>query len=173
MRTGLAFLLMGVTWLVLAAPLLAADPIIVRDNLFSPERRPESLREHEEPVREKAEEMGDDAILLKGVSIHGERRLALLLLQPHLVPDTPDAGPESRRVANAPHGNRAPRSSPRRGRSRGKSGQTIPLLMQEGERVGDVVLNAVYSDHVIILHAGRRYRVELRPGTDDPQSSRD
>lgn len=143
------------------SPAHAADPVIVEENLFSPTRKPEAEKTAaiSESRTKEAEPLDDDAIVLKGVSIHGERRWALLAVAARYMP-AHEAQKQHQffnrgRLSGGTMGN-APR---RNGRS--LSDRAV-VVVGEGERLGEFQLDAVGPDYAILSRQGRQFRITIR-----------
>lgn len=165
MRLYLWFAMMC-TWIMLLGCLVhvgcAADPVIVKRNLFSPSRRPEQAVKPDvkQPTPDLA--FDDDAVKLLGVSIHGEQRWALLSIHSRLLPDPSDKARRSTSGRNS-HG-RAPRGG------RAASRDVTVLVLKEGERAGEVLLKSVTPDYVVVTRTGKTVQLELYK-SDTPEAA--
>lgn len=152
-------------WIALVPlPACAADSVIVRDNLFSPTREPEAGTTHvtERSQAKKAEPLPDDAIVLKGVSIHGKRRWALLAVSERYLPTEAEQTPQHFFKRGRMTGGTMTRSTRRSGAS---SDHTV-LVVSEGERLGEFRLETVGPDYAILSRSGRQFRIEMHNGVD-------
>lgn len=140
----------------LPAYLIAADPAIVERNLFSPERKAEERGLAPETRPAPPPVLQEDAILLRGVSIHDHARWALLAIRTNLLPQDRTVG----KGATPPGGGKIrPQAMPR---NRAGNRERTTLLVREGGTIGEFLLQTVAPDHVLVLKDGSTLRLELR-----------
>lgn len=136
--------------------LIAADPAIVEQNLFSPERKAEQRGLAPETRPAPPPVLQEDAILLRGVSIHDHARWALLSIRTNLLPQdrTGEKG------ATPPgRGKVRPQATPR---NRAGTRERTTLLVREGDTIGEFLLQTVAPDHVLLVQDGSTLHLELR-----------